>query len=67
MTPFRFSQPGEEALVMGIINLSPESFYGASRCGTLEQALHVAEKMILTLIPLEENHRKYNLRYQLTN
>ena len=31
---------------MGIINLSPESFYGASRCGTLEQALHVAEKMI---------------------
>ena len=46
MTPFRFPQPGEEALVMGIINLSPESFYGASRCGTLEQALHVAEKMI---------------------
>jgi dihydropteroate synthase len=31
---------------MGVINLSPESFYGASRCGTLEQALHVAEKMI---------------------
>ena len=46
MTPFRFPQPGEEALVMGIINLSPESFYGASRCGTLEQVLHVAEKMI---------------------
>ena len=46
MTPFRFPRPGEEALIIGIINLSPESFYGASRCGTLEQALHVAEKMI---------------------
>ena len=38
--------PGEKALVVGIINLSPESFYGASRCVTLEQALHVAERMI---------------------
>ena len=46
MTPFRFPRPGEEALIIGIINLSPESFYSASRCGTLEQALNVAEKMI---------------------
>ena len=46
MTPFRFPRPGEEALVMGIINLSAESFYGASRCETSEQALHVAERMI---------------------
>ena len=46
MTSFRFPRPGEEALVMGIINLSPESFYGASQCGTVEQVLHVAERMI---------------------
>jgi len=46
MIPFRFPQPGEETLVMGIINLSPDSFYGESRCGTIEQALSVAERMI---------------------
>ena len=46
MTSFRFPRLGEEALVMGIINLSPESFYGASQCGTVEQVLHVAERMI---------------------
>ena len=46
MTSFRFPRLGEEALVMGIINLSTESFYGASQCGTVEQVLHVAERMI---------------------
>ncbi len=46
MTSFRFPRLGEEALVMGIINLSPESFYGASQCRTVEQVLHVAERMI---------------------
>ena len=45
MTSFRFPRLGEEALVMGIINLSLESFYGASQCGTVEQVLHVAERM----------------------
>ena len=46
MMPFKFPQPGEEALVMGIINLSPDSFYGASRCKTMEQALSTAETML---------------------
>ncbi len=46
MIPFKFPNPGEAASVMGIINLSPDSFYGESRCGTIEQALRVAEKMI---------------------
>ena len=51
MTSFRFPRLGEEALVMGIINLSPESFYGASQCGTVEQVLHVAERMIEEALP----------------
>jgi dihydropteroate synthase len=46
MMPFKFPQPGEEALVMGIINLSPDSFYGESRCKTVEQALCSAERML---------------------
>jgi len=46
MMPFKFPQPGEEALVMGIINLSPDSFYGESRCKTVEQALRTAETML---------------------
>ena len=46
MTSFRFPRPGEEALVMGVINLSAESFYEDSRCETPEQALQVAERMI---------------------
>ena len=46
MMPFKFPQSGEEALVMGIINLSPDSFYGESRCKTLEQALSAAERML---------------------
>ncbi len=45
MMPFKFPQPGEDALVMGIINLSPDSFYGESRCNTLDQALSTAERM----------------------
>ena len=46
MMPFKFPLPGEKALVMGIINLSPDSFYGESRCKTVEQALSAAERMI---------------------
>ncbi|MBT3510022.1 MAG: dihydropteroate synthase [Nitrospina sp.] len=46
MIPFRFPHPGEGVLVMGIINLSPESFYDASRCETLQQALSLANEMI---------------------
>jgi dihydropteroate synthase len=46
MMSFKFPLPGEKALVMGIINLSPDSFYGESRCKTVEQALSAAERMI---------------------
>ena len=46
MIPFKFPLPGEKALVMGIINLSPDSFYGESRCKTVEQALSAAERML---------------------
>ena len=46
MMPFKFPLPGDKALVMGIINLSPDSFYGESRCKTLEQALSAAERML---------------------
>ena len=31
---------------MGVINLSPESFYGASQCPTLEKALNRAKGMV---------------------
>ena len=46
MMPFKFPLPGEKALVMGIINLSPDSFYGESRCKTVDQALSAAERML---------------------
>lgn len=46
MIPFRFPSQGEPASVMGIINLSPDSFYGESRCKSLEQAANVAARMI---------------------
>ena len=46
MMSFKFPLPGEKALVMGIINLSPDSFYGESRCKTVEQALSAAERML---------------------
>ena len=46
MMPFKFPLPEEKALVMGIINLSPDSFYGESRCKTVEQALSAAERML---------------------
>ncbi len=46
MTAFRFPHPGEETLIMGIINLDPESFYEASRCETPQKALDVAQRMI---------------------
>jgi dihydropteroate synthase len=46
MTSFLFPSSGEDALIMGIINLSPDSFYDSSYCETLEQAVHSAEKMV---------------------
>ncbi len=46
MTPFRFPRPDEAASIMGVINLSPESFYQASLCATVEQSLRAAEKMV---------------------
>ena len=46
MMPFKFPLLGEKALVMGIINLSLDSFYGESRCKTVEQALSAAERML---------------------
>ena len=46
MMPFKFPVPGDKALVMGIINLSPDSFYGESRCKTVEQALSASESML---------------------
>ena len=46
MMPFKFPLPGDKAIVMGIINLSPDSFYQESRCKTVEQALSAAERML---------------------
>ena len=46
MMPFRFPHKTEESIVMGIVNLSPDSFYRESRCKTLEQVLIKAERMI---------------------
>ncbi|PIP72968.1 MAG: dihydropteroate synthase [Nitrospinae bacterium CG22_combo_CG10-13_8_21_14_all_47_10] len=46
MRPFGFPHQGEKTSVMGIINLSPDSFYGESRCRTQDQAIATAEKMI---------------------
>ena len=46
MMPFRFPHKTEESIVMGIVNLSPDSFYRESRCKALEQVLIKAERMI---------------------
>jgi dihydropteroate synthase len=46
MTPFRFPSSGEDAWVMGIINLSLDSFYSASQFGT-PQAIQIAERMVM--------------------
>ena len=46
MMPFRFPHKTEESIVMGIVNVSPDSFYRESRCKTLEQVLIKAERMI---------------------
>ncbi len=32
--------------VMGIINLSPDSFYAGNRCATVEEAVRHAENMV---------------------
>jgi dihydropteroate synthase len=36
----------KSAAVMGIINLSPDSFYDQSRCPSLEESLRTAERMV---------------------
>ena len=46
MMPFRFPHKTEESIVMGIVNVSPDSFYRESRCNTLEQVFIKAERMI---------------------
>ena len=46
MMPFKFPHKGEKALVMGIINVSPDSFYRESRCTTVDQAISKAKGMI---------------------
>ena len=46
MMPFKFPPKEEKALVMGIINVSPDSFYRESRCETVDQAISKAERMI---------------------
>ncbi|MZH41198.1 MAG: dihydropteroate synthase, partial [Nitrospinae bacterium] len=44
MEPFSF--PQNKTLVMGIINLSHDSFYEKSRYKTVEQAIRAAESML---------------------
>lgn len=46
MTPFRFPNSGEDAWVMGIINLSPDSFYSGNQLGA-PQAIQIAERMVV--------------------
>ena len=36
----------DSVVIMGIINLSPDSFYSQSRCNSLDDALRSAEKMV---------------------
>ena len=42
----RFPSAGEDTSIMGIINLSRNSFYEASRCETLNNAIDSAKKMV---------------------
>ncbi len=46
IAPLHFSSLREGVMVMGIINLSPESFYSSSRCETSQEAFHLAERMV---------------------
>ena len=45
MHRFSFSNGSKKTRYMGIINISPDSFYEKSRCFSLEDAMKLAEKM----------------------
>ena len=46
MHRFSFSNGGKNARYMGIINISPDSFYEKSRCFSIEDVMKSAEKMV---------------------
>ena len=46
MQRFTFSENYEKTRLMGIINISPDSFYEQSRCNSTDEVLQKAEKMI---------------------
>jgi len=46
MKRFTFSENYEKTRLMGIINISPDSFYEQSRCNSTDEVLQKAEKMI---------------------
>ena len=46
MKRFTFSENYEKTRLMGIINISPDSFYDQSRCNSTDEVLQKAEKMI---------------------
>ena len=45
MRRFSFSKGSEKTRYMGIINISPDSFYEKSRCFSIEDIMKLAEKM----------------------
>ena len=45
MKRFTFSENYEKTRLMGIINISPDSFYEQSRCNSTDEVLQKAEKM----------------------
>jgi len=46
MQRFSFSNGSKKTRYMGIINISPDSFYEKSRCFSLEDVMKLAEKMV---------------------
>ncbi|MEK9629008.1 MAG: dihydropteroate synthase [Nitrospinota bacterium] len=46
MQRFSFSDKSSQTRFMGIINITPNSFYEKSRCGSSDEVLTVAEKMV---------------------
>ena len=46
MHRFSFSNGGKNTRYMGIINISPDSFYEKSRCFSIEDVMKLAEKMV---------------------
>jgi len=46
MQRFSFSKGSEKTRFMGIINISPDSFYEKSRCLSTEDVMKLAEKMV---------------------